>query len=382
MVTDFNQIIDRKQSDSIKWNNADEDVLPLWVADTDFLSPQPVIEQLRQRVDHGIFGYARPASGLIEAIIQHLDVHFHWHVQPQEIILMPGVVPALNLACQSVTQPGEGLMIHPPVYGPFFQLAKNGGFEPQQVNLRQQSDGQYYLDMDEFKAALQPNTRAFSLCNPHNPVGKVYTRQELTQIAQICMDHKVIICADEIHADLVFSGYQHIPIASLHPEIAKSTITLMAPSKTFNIAGLDCAFAVITDEKLRTKFIQTQKGLFGHVNLFGQIAAEAAYRSGQNWLKEMMLYLEDNRNFMASFIKQELPEIRMTFPEGTYLAWLDFRNTPVAENPADFLLEHARVKLNDGMYFGEAGKGFVRLNFGCPRETLQKGLTRIKQSLR
>jgi cystathionine beta-lyase len=381
MVTDFNQIIDRKHSDSIKWNFADEDVLPLWVADTDFAAPQAVIDQLRQRVEHGIYGYAKDSEGLIEAIIDHLQVHFNWKVQAEEIVLMPGVVPAVNLACQSMAKIGDAIMIHAPVYGPFFQLGKNGGFELQVVNLRQNADASYFLDMDEFRQAVRPNTKVFSLCSPHNPVGRVYTRKELEDIAQICLENNIIISSDEIHADLVFSGHQHIPIASISPEIANQTITLMAPSKTFNIAGLDCSFAVIQNENLRKQYNEAKRGLFGHVNLLGQIAAEAAYRDGQEWLHDLLLYMEENRNLVETFIKQEMPEIIVSHVEGTYLAWLDCRNTDFAENPAEFFLKNARVMLNNGTFFGEAGKGFVRLNFGCPRKTLQIGLEKLKQSM-
>ncbi|MBI9047574.1 MAG: PatB family C-S lyase [Anaerolineaceae bacterium] len=381
MVTDFNQIIDRKHSDSIKWNFAEEDVLPLWVADTDFAAPQAVIDQLHDRIEHGVFGYAKDSQALIAAIIEHLQSHFQWQVQADEIILMPGVVPAVNLACQSMAKEGDGIMIHPPVYGPFFQLGKNGGFELQEVNLQQNEDASYYLDMDDFKQAIRPNTRVFSLCNPHNPVGRVYTKSELEQMAQICLEHNIIISSDEIHADLIFNGYKHIPIASLSPEISQQTITLMAPSKTFNIAGLDCAFTVIQNEALRKQYLQSRKGLFGHVNLLGQTAALAAYQHGQSWLKELMRYLEGNRDIVAAFIKDELPAIKMSHVEGTYLAWLDCRNTSFAENPAEFFLKNARVMLNDGTFFGEAGKGFVRLNFGCPTKTLQEGLSRLKLSM-
>jgi cysteine-S-conjugate beta-lyase len=381
MHTNFNQIINRRESDSLKWNCAGEDILPMWVADTDFLSPQAVIEQLKTRVEHGIFGYPNQSERLIEGILSHLQQHFQWKVTAEDILLMAGVVPAINLACRVIASPGEGIMIHSPVYGPFFQLAPNGGFEHQEIVLRQQNN-HYYVDMNEFESAIKSNTRIFVLCNPHNPVGRVYTRPELEQMAELCLRHKIFICSDEIHSDLVFSNHPHIPIASLSKEIADHTITCMAPSKTFNIAGLDCSFVVITNPELRANFKKVQQGLFGHINLLGQVAAEAAYHDGQAWLKELLVYLEENRNFMADFMQNELPEIPITRPEGTYLAWLDFRNTVFAENPAKFLLERAKVQVNDGLYFGQSGKGFVRLNFGCPRATLKEGLQRIKGSIK
>jgi cystathionine beta-lyase len=381
MVTDFNQLIDRKQSDSLKWNCNKEDVVPLWVADTDFLCPQPVIDALQNRVEHGIFGYFNAFDGLTDAIRQHLKLHFNWQVQPEDILLMPGVVTSLNLACQTVANPGDGLITNPPIYGPFLQLAANGGFESQLVDLRQRSDGSYYLDLDDFKAAIKPNSKVIALCNPHNPVGRVYTREELEAIATLCIENDLYVCSDDMHSDLIFSGHPHTPIASLNAEIAKRSITIMAPSKTFNIAGLDCAFAVITDETLRKRFLKAQKGLFGRVNLLGQVAAEAAYTHGQSWLKEMLVYLEANRDYMVSFVNQELTGMKMTSPEGTFLAWLDCRQTPFAKNAAAYFLEHAKVLVNDGGFFGESGKGFIRINFGCPRSTLQEGLTRIQRSL-
>jgi cystathionine beta-lyase len=381
MVTDFNQIIDRKQSDSLKWNCNKGDVIPLWVADTDFLCPQPVINALQSRVEHGIFGYFNAFDGLTDAILQHLLQNLNWRVQPQDILLLPGVVTTLNLACQTVANPGEGLITNPPIYGPFLQLAANGGFESQLVALQQNLDGTYYLDLDDLKSAVKPNSRVIALCNPHNPVGRVYTREELEAIAKLCIENDLYVCSDDMHSDLIFSGHHHTPIASLHPEIAKRSITIMAPGKTFNIAGLDCAFAVITDEGMRKRFIKAQKGLFGHVNLLGQVAAEAAYTYGQIWLKEMMTYLEGNRDFMVSFVNQELNGIQMTSPEGTFLAWLDCRQTPFAKNPAAYMLENAKVLVNDGSFFGEAGKGFIRINFGCPRSTLQEGLFRIQRSI-
>jgi cystathionine beta-lyase len=381
MVTDFNQIIDRKNTDSMKWNCNQGDVIPLWVADTDFLCPQPVIEALQARISHGIFGYFTPFDGLIETICTHLDNHFQWKVKPEDILLMPGVVPSLNLACQTVGKPGDGLLTNPPIYGPFLQLAKNGGFESQLVDMLQNQDGSYVLDLDQFKAVIRPNTKVFAMCNPHNPVGRVFTYDELDKIAQLCIEHDMYVCSDDMHSDLIFSGHQHTPIASLYPEIAERCITIMSPSKTFNIAGLDCAFAVIQNEDLRNKYQNAKKGLIGRVNLLGHVAAEAAYRHGQTWLKDMMTYLEGNRDYMVSFVNQELPGIKMTAPEGTFLAWLDCRQTAFKQEAAAYFLENAKVQVNDGLFFGEAGRGFIRINFGCPRSTLEEGLTRLQQSL-
>jgi cystathionine beta-lyase len=249
------------------------------------------------------------------------------------------------------------------------------------MELTRQSDGRYEIDFDLFEAAISDRTRIFILCNPHNPVGRVFTQVELERMAEICLRHDVWICADEIHCDLVFPDHPHVPIATLAPEIAQRTITLMAPSKTYNTAGLKCSVAIIENAELRKEFLAAQRGLVPWVNLLGQVAALAAYRHGREWLQQVLDYLASNRDFVMDYVNQRLPGLHMAQPEGTYLAWLDCRAAALPDSPHKFFLEEAKVAMNDGAVFGRGGEGFVRLNFGCPRATLQDALARMERAL-
>lgn len=380
MLYDFDTPIDRFSTESAKWHVFEPDVLPMWVADMDFRSPEPVIQALRQRVDHGVFGYGQEPPELRQVIIERLARLYNWKVNPEEILFLPGVIVSFNIACHAFAEPGESMLIQPPVYPPFFSAAKNAQLIRQENLLVQQADGSYCIDFDAFEQAITPTTRLFLLCNPHNPVGRVFRQDELEKMAEICLRHKVIICSDEIHCDLIFSGHHHLPIGSLHPEIVSQTITLMAPSKTYNIAGLDCSFAIIPNADLRKKFRSARQGLVGGVNLFGYLAALSAYQAGQPWFDELLVYLEANRDWLFDFVQQNLPRIRMAKPEGTYLAWLDCRQAGIPGAACEYLIKQARVALNDGFTFGPGGDGFVRLNFACPRSMLVEGLERIQQT--
>ncbi len=381
MHTDFDTIPERRMTESIKWNMYAQDVLPMWVADMDFVSPQAVIEALQKRVAHGIFGYPQEMPQLRQVVQEHLVRHHHWEVGPDEILIIPGVVTGFNLACHALAEPGAGVLVQTPVYFPFLSAPGNAGMICQGMELTRSADGSYEVDWEAFEAAITEDTRLFILCNPHNPVGKVFRQDELERMAEICLKRGVVICSDEIHCDLVFAGHQHISIAVLDPEIAQNSITLIAPSKTFNLAGLECSVAIIPNPDLREKFLNARQGLTGWPNLFGQVAAEAAYRGGQEWLKELLDYLDANRKFLYESVEKELPGVSMALPEGTYLAWLDCRKIGFTENPAAFFLEKARVALNDGAMFGKGGEGFVRLNFGCPRSMLKQAIERMKAAL-
>ena len=249
------------------------------------------------------------------------------------------------------------------------------------MELTRNRDGSYSVDWDLFADSITSETRLFVLCNPQNPVGKVFSRAELESLAEICLQRDVLICSDEIHCDLVYQGYRHIPIASLDPVVAQNTVTLMAPSKTFNLPGLQCSFAIIQNRDLREKYIAARKGLVPWVNLMGQVAGEAAYRDGGDWLAQLLQYLEDNRDYLSDFVQGELPGLSMAEPQGTYLAWLDCRETRIPGNPHEFFLEKAGVAFNDGKIFGRGGGGFVRINFGCPRSILAEALERMKGAL-
>lgn len=391
MRYNFDQYIERRKSDSGKWGAYDEDVLPMWIADMDFISPEPVLRALHERVEHGIFGYplgiSNDVSQTIEMrliLVERMQRLYGWQIQPEDIVFVPGVVVGFNLACHTLATSDGAVLVQPPVYYPFLHAPENAGMFRQDAELSLRSDGRYEVDFDAFQAAMTDQTRLFILCNPHNPVGRVFRPDELSRMAEICLRQGVVICSDEIHCDLVYQGYQHVPIASLDSEIAQQTITLMAPSKTFNIPGLQFSFAIIQNKELRKKYQRSGKGLVGWINLMGWVAALAAYQHGQEWLDELLLYLQSNRDYLYNYVQTELPGIRMFKPEATYLAWLDCRAAEAElarSSPYKFFLERARVALNDGAVFGKGGEGFVRLNFGCPRSTLTEALQRMKAAL-
>ena len=376
MNFDFDTLPQRSGSDSVKWNFFEKDVLPMWVADMDFLSPPPVIEALRKRVEHGVFGYPYLLEESKEVLVNWLEKRHGWRVETEDLVFLPGVVTGFNLATHAVTQPGDGVLVQTPTYRPFLEVYKNVGLEQHLTSLTLNENGTYVIDRETFTAAIRKNTRIFMLCNPQNPTGRVFRRDELEMMAEICLENDIVICSDEIHSDLVFSESKHIPVASLSPEIAANTITLVAPSKTFNVAGLKASAAVITNPELREKFVGAKQGLVGWVNVLGQVAARASYAEGEPWLEALLAYLESNRDYMADFVESNLPGVRMTKPEGTYLAWLDCREMGV-KNPQEFFLNEAKVGLNNGNWFGKEGRKFVRMNFGCPRELLKEGLERM-----
>jgi cysteine-S-conjugate beta-lyase len=374
--------VDRRGSDSVKWGLYEKDVLPMWVADTDFQAPVKVIEALQKRVGEGVFGYPLHPKVLNELVAERMQKLYNWKISPEDVISIPGVVPGFNLVCQAITRPGESLLIQPPVYPPILQAAANAGAKSLHAELVRNSDGSYSVDFDALEAVIEQDTRCLLLCNPHNPVGKVFSAEELKRIAKICLRHKMIICSDEIHSDLIFSESHHTPIASLSEEIAQNTVTLIAPSKTFNIAGLESAVLICTNHDLLKKIEAGRRGMIGEVNLMGLTAAVAAYQHGTDWLTQMMDLLEDNRDYLADFLAKRLPEIKMHKAEATYLAWLDCRELNLADGPYQFFLKKAKVAMNRGEDFGDGGEGFVRLNFGCTRETLAEALQRMEKAIR
>jgi cystathionine beta-lyase len=388
MIYDLDHVPERRPTDSIKWNLFEADVLPMWVADMDYPVAEPILRSLRERVEHGIFGYpgfVHPKPGSISdfqaLLVERMQARYHWHVEPEEIIPLPGVIIGLNLTCHALAATGGGVLIQTPVYPPFFRVAGNTRMELQESNLARLPDGHYEVDWDNFEAAITDQTRVFILCNPHNPVGRVFRREELERMADICLQHGVTICSDEIHCDLIFPGNRHIPIASLDEEIARNTVTLMSPTKTYNIAGLQCSFAIVQNPELRKKMEQAMQGLVMWVNLMGMNAAIAAYRDGQEWLDQVLGYMESNRDYLAEYIKNQVPQINMVKPEGTYLAWLDCRQAGIQGNPCEFFIKEARVGFNDGATFGKGGEGFVRLNFACTRAVLTQALGQMKSAL-
>lgn len=378
---DFDFVINRHTSDSIKWRWYG-DALPLWVADMDFTAPEPVLRALRDRIAHGVFGYAMPTPELFDALRAWLVRRFNWQVDPSALVFVPGVVAGFNIACRAACRPGQGVLVQTPVYPPMLDAAANHGLLRDEIMLTRGADGRYGVDWDAMEAAIAGHTRLFLLCNPHNPTGRAFSAGELERMAELCLRHDLLICADEIHGDLIFSGHRHIPIATLSPAVASRTITLMAPSKTFNIPGLGFSLAIIEDAQLRAAFNAAQKDIVPHVNALGYVAALAAYTEGEAWLNACLRYLEANRDYLMEQVRATLPGVQVVAPEATYLAWLDCRKAGIGMEPARFFLEKARVALNEGATFGRGGEGFVRLNFGCPRATLTEALTRMSAALR
>ena len=380
MKPNFDQIINRRDSDSIKWNYFAEDVLPLWVADMDFLSPPEVTRAIIERVDHGLFGYSKPQTSTKLAVQNWLSNRHGWDVGTDAILLIPGVIQSFNVAASAFSNPGDSVLLQTPSYHPFFEISSNSKLIQVINPLERGSDGKYSPDITGLKNAILPNTRTFMLCNPHNPTGRVFTENELRSMAEICLDNNTIICSDEIHSDLVHKNHKHIPIASLSSEIGNSTITLVSTTKTFNLAGLKSSAVIITNPRLREIFQNRLSGFVGSVNLIGEAALEAAYTFGENWLSELLHYLEGNRQFLIDYVENELPGITIYPPEGTYLGWLDCSGLDL-DNPAEFFLEKARVGLNSGAWFGEKYADHVRINFGCPQIILSRALDRIRESL-
>ncbi|MHB8807043.1 MAG: MalY/PatB family protein [Anaerolineaceae bacterium] len=381
MAENFDNIIDRLHSDSIKWNVFPEDVLPMWVADMDFLSPPAVINTLVERTQHGVFGYAAEPKDMDEIVIRWISNQYKMQVEPQHLLYVPGVVTGLNMASRAFLSPGDGLMFQTPIYPPFFGIGGPIDLQNHTVDLVQKTDGSYVIDFHALEKGLKKNTKMFLLCNPHNPVGRVFTRPELEQIAAFCSQHDLLLCSDEIHCDLIYAGSTHIPIMSLGEDIAQRMVMLIAPSKTFNIAGLGFSVMIIKNKDLMDQMKRTFSGILPHPDLLAVQAARAAYLSGHAWLQELISYLQGNRDYLYEFVRSELPGISMVKPEGTFLAWLDCRTMPFGDDPFSFFLTNAKVGLNNGIDFGSAGKGFVRLNFACPRVTLEEGLTRMQQAV-
>ncbi|MGD0961044.1 MAG: PatB family C-S lyase [Methylomonas sp.] len=380
----FDQVFERRGSDSEKWRAFGKGVLPLWVADMDFMAPPEVIQALQTRIAHGIFGYGGVTAELSAVICNRLWERFKWAVTPDQLVFLPGLVSALNVVSKAVCPPGGGVLVQTPVYPPFLSAPIYQGLKLDIAELEVIHSGptlNYTIDYNTFVQAIQPHTRLFMLCNPHNPVGRCYSREELTRLAEICLRHDLIICSDEIHCELILDDSEHIPIATLAPEIAECCITLMAPSKTFNIAGLYCGFAIIQNPGLREQIRQTAQGLVPNINVLGLTAGLAAYSADDGWRQALLAYLKVNRDYLVSYIAEHLPMLQTTIPEGTYLAWLDCNAADINGNPQKFFLKHARVALNDGEDFGQNGAGYVRLNFGCPHSLLEQALEQMREAL-
>ena len=369
----FDTPIDRRGSDSIKWSKyAGRDILPLWVADMDFAAPPAVLAALHRRIEHGVFGYGGPWPSLVESVLTHLETEYSWQIEPEWIIWLPGLVTGLNVACRAVD--GE-VLTATPIYPPFLSAPHFSGRKLNRAELAC-TDDSWHFDQNALKAALTADTRLFLLCHPHNPVGRCWSREELLDLAALAEENDLIVCSDEIHCGLILDAEKrHIPFASLSPAAAKRCITLMAPSKTFNIPGLGCAFAVISDAKLRHRFERAMHGIVPHVNVLGLAACEAAYRDSGDWHRELIETLRTNRDLVFAAVNRE-KGAKMKYVEATYLAWIDVRELGL-DNPATHFEAHG-LGLSDGADFG--APGWLRLNFGCPRSTLEEALKRFSNA--
>ena len=372
-MSQFDKLIDRRNSDSIKWGKyAGRNILPLWVADMDFAAPPAVIAALEKRIAHGVFGYGQPWPSLIESVLTHLESEYDWRVEAEWIVPLPGLVSGLNLACRAVD--GD-VLTATPIYPPFLSAPRLAGRQLNRVELAF-TDGQWHWDKNALNFGLTAATRLFLLCHPHNPVGRCWSREELLDLVAFAEANDLVVCSDEIHCGLILDAdKRHIPFASLSPEAARRSITLMAPSKTYNIPGLGCAFAIIPDAALRRRFQQVMDGVVPHINVLGLAACEAAYRDCADWHRELIAYLAGNRDLVIAAVNAK-KGLKMANIEATYLAWIDVRELKLANPVAHF--EAHGLGLSDGADFG--APGWLRLNFGCPRSILNEALQRFSSA--
>ena len=369
-MQDFDIIIDRKAS--TKWKKyKDTGVLPMWIADMDFRAPQAVSDLLKVRLDLGDFGYTDAPNELRDVIVERLKVSYDWTVEHNEILFIPGVVSGLNTVCRAWVKPDESIITAAPIYPPFLEAPATNGRELIKIDTDPVGGG-YHYPLLALRNAITSKSRLLLLCNPFNPIGRVLSFSELREIVDICLDHHLLICSDEIHCDLVFDGRTHIPLAKVDERIEQSLVTLISPGKTYNIAGIGGGIAIIKNKSLREKFLEASHGVVGDVSLFSYAAMLAAYRDCESWRKQVINYLQDNRNYCENRV-EKIPGIKMNKVEATYLAWLDVRGLKLDDALSFF--EEAGVGLSDGEDFG--GPGFMRLNFGCPRAILTEAWDRI-----
>ena len=390
-MSQFDKIIDRTNTNAIKCEPRilkemfkSEDLLPLWVADMDFRCPEPVIKALIERAEHGIYGYSDVDDAFYDVFIDWNLRRNKWKIERDWLVYTPGVVPAVNYMVQAFCQTGDKVIIQNPVYYPFSNAIINNGA---QIILNPLIyDGiSYKMDFDDLEEKVKdPRVKLFILCNPHNPVGRVWTVDELTRLGEICIKHHVRVISDEIHSDLILKGHRHIPFASISEAFANCSITCMAPSKSFNLAGLQISNIIIPNEEIRDQYkAQLENNAIMHPNAFGIVAQKAAYGESEAWLEEVIAYIEGNMNYIDAFVKEKLPEITLVKPEGTYLAWLDFRKLGLDKLALQTLMqEEAKLALDEGYIFGEGGEGFERINVACPRAILEEALKRIEKAVR
>ena len=386
MTYNFDRIPNRRMAGVVnKWTYYPEEMLPMWVADMDFPAPKAILDTLRKALNHGVLGYELASTTLLETVAARMDHLYRWKVKPEWIVPVTGIVSGFNIAARAFTSPKKSYLVQPPVYNEFHELKNNVGLTQLNAPLVKRVRGNilhYEIDWDLFKTQVK-QAGMFLLCNPHNPLGIIFSRSDLRRMAEICLENKVLIVSDEIHSELLLEDKKFTPVAKLSAEIAQNSITLIAPSKTFNVPGLFCGFAIIPNKELREGYAKTAAQLRIHVASLGLRAAQAAF-SGEcdEWLRELRCYLTGNRDFLVEYVTKNMPEVRITIPQATYLAWLDFTKLDLGKSPYQFFFEKAKVALSDGAIFGENGNGHIRLNFGTSRRILEQGLDRMNRALR
>ncbi|MFC1951639.1 MalY/PatB family protein [Chloroflexota bacterium] len=396
MKYDFDHICSRYKTNSTKWDAVrtifgDDDVIPMWVADMDFPAARPIVEALKKRAAHEFYGYTEPGVTLVTAVVDRLGSKYNWRVEPEWVVFTPGVIPAISTAVTSLTHPGDEIILQEPVYYPFFPAVRLSGCQIATNELKL-TDGRYEMDFEDLESKFQPRkgmhdipsrVKAIILCNPHNPVGRFWSREDLIKLGDIVVGNGATVISDEIHCEILFKGSKHIPFASISKEFEQNCIVCMAPSKTFNLAGLSVSSIIIPNEKLRDTFNEARAAMVDTPNLFGLEAMEAAYRYGDEWLVQLLDYLQENLDFTITYFAENIPIIKAIKPQGTYLVWLDCRALGLDDMALrNFMRVKARVGLDDGFLFGAGGSGFQRMNIACPRAVLEEALYRIDTAVK
>lgn len=387
MTNNFDVVIDRSNNYAAKWSEMDKkygtnDLLPMWVADMDFKAAPCIIDALKERLEQGIYGYTTRPDSYNQSIVNWVARRYNWEIKSDWLIYSPGVIPTISLIIQEMTSKNDKIMIQEPVYSPFNSVVKDNGRELVISPLKRLEDGNYVMDYEDIESKIK-DVKLFILCNPHNPVGRVWTKDELKKLGDICLKHNVKVISDEIHSDIIFKGHKHVPFASICKEFEQNSITCMAPTKTFNIAGLQTSQVILPNEEdfkiLDSAFARID---IRRNNSFSLVATEAAYNNGEEWLEDFLTYIEGNVDFAIKYIEENMPNLKVRKPEGTYLLWVDFSDLGLSdEELAKVLVEKGKVALNNGTAFGIGGKGFQRINLACPRSMVEDGLARIKKAI-
>jgi len=395
MKYDFDTLCDRTNTNCSKWDFlttifGNPEVIPMWVADMDFPVAKPIAEALQKRAEHEFYGYTQPGKSQVQAVVERLKRKFDWNINPEWVVFTPGVIPALSAAVKAFTHPGDEVVLQQPVYYPFFSVVTNNGCQIVNNPLKF-AGGRYEMDLEDLKNRFSPRPgmhpiasriKALILCNPHNPVGRLWNRDELTALGDIVISRGALVLSDEIHCELLFRGYRHTPFATFSQDFEQNCIVCMSPSKTFSLAGLGASSIIIPNKRLREDFNRARAGIQPGPNLFALAALEAAYREGDEWLEQLLEYLQGNLEFLLKYFADRVPRIQVVHPQGTYLVWLDCRALGLDNQALQrFMRQNARIGLDDGFLFGEAGSGFQRMNIACPRSLLAEALARLEKAV-